>query len=68
MVPAGVAAAKAAGQERLAAGAGSLEARRTRRLLHAVETFKARCAARGETATEDDNWLVLLSALRAGQD
>jgi hypothetical protein len=34
-----------------------------RRLLHAVETYKASCLAAGEEPTTEDGWLVLLAAL-----
>ena len=33
-------------------------------LLRAVEAYKASCAAAGETPTQEDAWLVLLSALQ----
>lgn len=36
----------------------------TRRLLRAVETYKASCLAAGEEPTTEDSWLVLLSALQ----
>ncbi|HVG96610.1 MAG TPA: hypothetical protein VNK05_06915 [Chloroflexota bacterium] len=42
------------------------EERRTatsRRLLRAVEQYRAACAARGIEAPEDERWAVLLSAL-----
>ena len=35
----------------------------TRRLLRAVETYKASCLVNGEEPTVEDSWLVLLSAL-----
>jgi hypothetical protein len=34
-----------------------------RRLLRAVETYKASCTAAGEEPTTEDSWLVLLAAL-----
>lgn len=40
----------------------------TRRLLSAVETYKASCVAAGEVPTVEDSWLVLLSALRQDDD
>ena len=33
-------------------------------LLRAVEAYKASCEAAGETPTQEDAWLVLLSALQ----
>ena len=36
---------------------------RTRRLLHAVESYKAACAAIGTEPTQEEAWLVFLSAL-----
>ena len=36
----------------------------SRWLLSAVETYKAACLAAGEEPTEEDAWLVLLSALQ----
>jgi hypothetical protein len=36
---------------------------RTRRLLRAVETYKAACAAVGTEPTQEEAWLVFLSAL-----
>ena len=36
----------------------------SRHLLSAVETYKASCAAAGEEPTQEDAWLVLLSALQ----
>lgn len=36
---------------------------RTHRLLHAVETYKAVCAATGTEPTQEEAWLVFLSAL-----
>ena len=33
-------------------------------LLRAVEAYKASCAAAGEEPTQEDAWLVLLSALQ----
>ncbi len=39
------------------------EIRRTRRILGAVEQYKARCAARDEQPSEEDSWLVLLGAV-----
>ena len=36
----------------------------SRHLLRAVEAYKASCVAAGETPTEEDAWLVLLSALQ----
>jgi hypothetical protein len=36
----------------------------SRRLLRAVETYKAGCAVAGEQPTEEDSWLVLLAALQ----
>ena len=35
----------------------------TRRLLRAVETYKASCAVAGEEPTVEDSWLVLLTTL-----
>jgi hypothetical protein len=40
------------------------EADLSRHLLHAVETYKAACAVAGEAPTQEDAWLVLLSALQ----
>ena len=40
------------------------EADLSRHLLHAVETYKAACAVAGEEPTQEDAWLVLLSALQ----
>ncbi|MDQ3700384.1 MAG: hypothetical protein M3442_05620 [Chloroflexota bacterium] len=37
--------------------------RRTRRILGAVEQYKALCAAREEQPSEEDSWLVLLGAV-----
>lgn len=37
--------------------------RRTRRILGAVERYKALCAARAEQPTEEDSWLILLGAV-----
>lgn len=39
------------------------DSRRTRRILGAVEQYKALCAARNEQPTEEDSWLVLLGAV-----
>lgn len=36
----------------------------TRRVLSAVETYKEACRVAGEEPTEEDAWLVLLSALQ----
>ena len=36
----------------------------SRHLLRAVETYKASCQVAGEEPTEEDSWLVLLSALQ----
>jgi hypothetical protein len=36
----------------------------SRHLLRAVETYKASCQVAGEQPTEEDGWLVLLSALQ----
>ena len=36
----------------------------SRYLLRAVEAYKASCAAAGEEPTQEDAWLVLLSALQ----
>ena len=36
----------------------------SRWLLSAVETYKATCHAAGEQPTEEDAWLILLSALQ----
>ena len=40
------------------------DAELSRHLLRAVETYKASCAAAGEEPTQEDAWLVLLSALQ----
>ena len=40
----------------------------TRRLLRAVETYKASCAVAGEEPTVEDGWLVLLSTLSREED
>ena len=40
------------------------EAGLSRKLLSAVETYKAACAAAGEEPTQEDAWVVLLSALQ----
>ena len=37
----------------------------SRRLLRAVEQYRAACAARGIEPSEDERWSVLLSALAA---
>lgn len=39
-----------------------------RRLLRAVERYKAACAAAGEEPNASDAWLVFLSALRVEGD
>ena len=39
----------------------------TDRLLSAVETYKQSCRAAGEEPTEEDAWLVLLSALQLAE-
>lgn len=39
-----------------------------RRLLRAVETYKASCLAAGEQPAEDESWLILLAALRHADD
>ena len=44
------------------------EARRSRRVLRAVEAYKAACAADGKEPTEAENWLVLLAAVNAPLD
>ena len=41
-----------------------VDAELSRHLLRAVEAYKASCAAAGETPTQEDAWLVLLSALQ----
>ena len=43
---------------------GESEADLSRHLLRAVETYKASCAVAGEEPTQEDAWLVLLSALQ----
>ena len=40
----------------------------SRRLLRAVEHYRAACAARGIEPAEDEQWAVLLSALAAEPD
>jgi hypothetical protein len=39
-----------------------------RRLLRAVEQYKAACWAEGEEPTEEDAWLVFLAALQFEDD
>lgn len=39
-----------------------------RRLLRAVETYKVACLAAGEEPTEEESWLVFLSALSQDSD
>jgi hypothetical protein len=51
-----------AGRPDAAAGADPA-AQRTRRLLRAVERYKAVCLARGETPDDAESWRVLLAAL-----
>ena len=46
------------------ADADDSDADLSRHLLHAVEAYKASCAAAGEQPTQEDAWLVLLSALQ----
>ena len=70
MSPAGVQAADTAEQaatyEIAAAADGpGEEADRSRRLLRAVEHYKAACAADGVAPDAADTWLVLLAALDA---
>lgn len=43
---------------------GAADGERSRQLLRAVEAYKASCAAAGEAPTQEDAWLVLLSALQ----
>jgi hypothetical protein len=43
---------------------GEAEADLSRHLLRAVETYKAACAVAGEEPTQEDAWLILLSALQ----
>ena len=45
-------------------GVDEVEAGLSRYLLRAVETYKASCAAAGEEPSQEDAWLVLLSALQ----
>ena len=47
---------------------GAAEARRTLRILRAVETYKVACAAEGKQPSEEESWLVLLAALHAPVD
>jgi hypothetical protein len=42
--------------------------RRTRRLLRAVERYKAACAAASQRPDETDSWAVLLAALAREDD
>ena len=44
--------------------ARDIEVLRRRRVLRAVEAYKAACAAEGKEPTEEEGWLVLLAALR----
>jgi hypothetical protein len=41
---------------------------RARRLLRALESYKASCAAKGEPPSEEDSWLVLIAALNLPLD
>ena len=43
--------------------ARDVEVLRRRRVLRAVEAYKAACAAEGKAPTEEESWLVLLAAL-----
>jgi hypothetical protein len=43
--------------------AGDVETLRRRRVLHAIEAYKAACAAEGREPTEEESWLILLAAL-----
>ena len=66
MSPAGAQAVDAAEQESVFEGGQTPDGgQRSRRLLRAVEQYKAACMARGAEPAEEEHWLVLLAALSA---